>query len=342
MDSYTLITGGLGFIGSHTTCSFLEKGYNNILILDNLCNSKIEVFDNIKTLHPDKTIVFINTDITCKNDTEEIFRKYNINTVIHMAGLKSVSESFESPLKYYYNNVLGTLNILNLMEKYNCRNFIFSSSATVYGNEQIPFSEETPIGNGITNPYGNSKYLVENILKDIKNLNIIILRYFNPIGAHPSGLLGENPKGIPNNIFPYIMKVARNQINPQFDSVYNKVKIFGSDYNTHDGTGVRDYIDINDLAEAHVASYSKFCINNNTFNLNIFNIGTGKGVSVLELIRTFEKVSNVNIPYEFNQRRDGDLDEVYAKIKSETYEILNWSPKKTLEDSCRNAWNYIK
>jgi UDP-glucose 4-epimerase len=257
-----------------------------------------------------------------------------INTIIHFAALKSVSESIQKPELYYKTNITGTLNLLDMMKKYNCNNLIFSSSATVYGNQNYPVSEESNTGKGITNPYGRTKYIIEEVLKDYsianKEFNIIILRYFNPVGAHPSGLIGEDPNGIPNNLCPYLLKVAEKKI--------EKLMIYGMDYDTEDGTCKRDFIHVVDLAKAHVAAVNNI---NKLPNINIYNVGTGTSVSVLEFVLEFQEVNKVNIKYDFGNRRDGDLPIVYAevnKIKNE----LGWVAEKTLKDICKDSYNFVK
>jgi UDP-glucose 4-epimerase len=345
---YTLITGGLGFIGSHTVVQLILSNYN-VIIVDNLCNSKIQVLDNIKQICNNcQSLVFFNYDINNIDLIESIFSKYAIENIIHFAAFKSVSESIHNPLMYYTNNINTTLNLLTLCKKYKTDKFIFSSSATVYGTECSPLSETSKIGNGITNPYGQTKYFVEKILEDFNNSNtdtrIVILRYFNPVGAHISGLIGENPNGIPNNLMPYIIKVAvenakKNENDKITSNIYSTLKIYGNNYKTLDGTGVRDFIHVEDLACAHLKSIEYLNINKN-IKYDIFNIGTGKGTSVLELVNTFMKVNNVVIPYEFYPNREGDIDCVFCDtIKSNT--LLKWKTTKTLEDMCYDAYNYI-
>lgn len=328
---FILITGGLGFIGSITASYLAINGYQNIVILDNLHNSNIKIYYQLKNLHPETNFIFYEGDIRDGFKLKEIFENHKINTVIHMAALKSVKESFEKSIDYYDVNVLGTINLLNYMKQYNVKKLIFSSSATVYGSSSPPLTESSQTGIGITNPYGKTKYMIENILLDSKDFDIVILRYFNPIGAHKNQLLGENPNNYPNNIFPCILGATYGKL--------PAITIFGTDYNTLDGTCIRDYIDINDLAEAHVASV-KYLENNN--GIDIFNIGTGFGTSVFELINTFENSNNIKVPYIFGNRRDGDLDCIYASINTETFEKLQWFPKYDLVDSCINGWNFYK
>lgn len=321
---YCLITGGLGYIGSHTIVKLIENNYT-VVILDNLANSNIDVIDKIESITNVKPI-FIKGDIQDRIILNKIFANYHINFVIHFAGLKSVNESVSQPLKYYNNNVYGTINLLTTMNKHNCKKLIFSSSATVYGDQQYPVNELAETGKGITNPYGQTKYQIENILKDLytsdTNWSIIILRYFNPIGAHESGLLNENPQNVPNNLFPYIIRVAERK--------YDKLKIFGNDYDTIDGTCVRDYIHVSDLADGHIAALNK--INDN--GLYIYNLGTGVGVGVLELIKAFEKVNGVTVPYEIVSRRIGDLPCVYADV-SKAKQELGWQTKLSIDDCVR-------
>ncbi len=331
-----LVTGGLGFIGSHTIVELIKQNYKDIIIVDNLINSKISVLEKINQLTNSNKIKFIELDILDKINLEKVFEKNNIDTIIHFAALKSVSESIKLPDKYYKNNIEGTLNLLNLMKKYNCKNFIFSSSATVYGEQIYPVDEKSITGVGITNPYGKTKYFVEEIIKDYSKaypeLNFVVLRYFNPVGAHESGLLGEDPNDIPNNLSPFILKVAIGEL--------EKLTIFGSDYNTSDGTCIRDFIHVIDLAEAHIYSVNAL-VEKKIDGLKIYNVGTGKGTSVLEFIRTFEKVNNTKINYVFGPRREGDLESVYSKA-DKIYEELRWKSKKDIKDVCIDSYKFIK
>jgi UDP-glucose 4-epimerase len=322
-----LITGGFGYIGSHTVVELLQENYN-VIIIDNLCNSKMNVSIKIKHITKNDTFKTYIGDILDYELLDKIFLNENIDAVIHFAGLKAVGESVSNPIKYYENNVSGTVHLLKVMEKYNVKNLIFSSSATVYGNNKPPFTESNITGLNITNPYGRSKYLIEEILKDLKDWNIFCLRYFNPIGSHKSGIMGDDPNGIPNNLMPYILRVANKQ--------YTHLNIYGNDYNTIDGTGVRDYIHVVDLAKAHVKALDKF-----SKGFNIVNLGTGKGTSVLELIHIFEKVNNVKIPYIVCNRRDGDIDVCYCDT-TKSKEILDWTAELTIEDMCKDSWNFIK
>lgn len=326
---YILVTGGLGYVGSHFISYYLQQSNTlDIIIIDNLNNSKNEVLDNLRIL-TNKKILFFCFDLA-NNITEidNIFKTFEIYTVIHCAGLKSVYESIAYPLTYYKNNIISTLNLLEIMYNNKCHNIIFSSSATVYGTSILPLTEDSEVGNGITSPYGKSKYFQEEIIKDFcysnQNFKAVIFRYFNPIGEHVSGLLPENPKNIPNNIFPYICKVARKEL--EF------LNIFGSDYNTKDGTCVRDFIDIEDLSNAHIEVINKF--GSVKYGVNIYNIGRGQGTTVLDLIHSFESANNINLNYKFAERRQGDRDIVYCncdKIKKE----IGWSAKKNLQESCK-------
>lgn len=324
-----LVTGGCGYIGSHTTVRLLETG-NEVIIVDNLVNSKKETLDNIKKI-TGKSVTFYQEDLCNLESLEKIFLENEIDAVIHFAGLKAVGESVEIPLRYYQNNLVSTMNLLYCMEKYHVNKLVFSSSATVYGSPKtLPILEDFPLST--TNPYGTTKLMIENILTDVykanNNLDITILRYFNPIGAHKSGLLGEDPNGIPNNLMPYIVKVAFNEL-----PVLN---IFGSDYDTVDGTGVRDYIHVMDLAEGHILA-----LNNKKKGLKIYNLGTGKGTSVLELVNMFSKVNNVKVNYKIVDRRPGDIASCYASSKK-AFDELGFKCQYTIEDMCRDSYNFVK
>ena len=324
--TYILVTGGLGFIGSHTVLELLDKQYK-IIIIDNLSNSSKDV------LKVFKNILFFQIDLRNHLQLENLFVKYRISAVIHFAALKAVGESITSPLQYYDNNICGTMNLLEIMKKHDCKKIIFSSSATVYGENTYPVTEESAVGIGLTNPYGRTKYMVEQILNDLynsdKNWSITILRYFNPIGAQPDGLLGENPNDKPNNLFPYLLKVSTNKL--------PVLTIFGNDYETTDGTCVRDFIHVVDLARGHVKALEQ--INENDPKLRVYNLGTGKGTSVKELIRIFEKVNNVVLKQKYSARREGDLPCVYANTHKANTE-LGWNCIYTLEDMCKHGYNY--
>jgi len=335
-----LITGGTGFIGSHTVVELLENNYRCIIV-DNLVNSSRDVVERICQITGKKNLEFKNIDLCNCNNLELIFRDYKIEGVIHFAGLKAVGESVMQPVNYYENNIVSTLNLLKMMKKYEVKKLIFSSSATVYGNAPVPMTEKSAIGNGITNPYGMTKYMIELILKDFcksdPSFKIMSLRYFNPVGAHPSGLIGENPNNIPNNLMPFLLKVAyQNNLGNFLGEAFKEVKIFGNDYDTRDGTGLRDYIHVVDLAKAHVKAYEKL-----GEGYDYVNLGTGEGTTVLEMIEIFEKVNNVKIPYTIVERRDGDLAKVYCNpLKAK--ELLGWVVEKSLEDMCRDSWNFQK
>jgi len=327
---YILVTGGLGFIGSHCCVELLNSNYD-IIVVDNNSNSKPEIIGKINEI-TGKKLIFYKIDLLNINDLEIIFKQYNIWAVIHFAASKAVNESISKPLMYYENNIITTINLLKLMDKYNCKKIIFSSSATVYGNQISPMNENMETGRSITNPYGKTKFFIEEILKDLhisdNTWSIVILRYFNPVGSHQSGLIGEDPIGIPNNLFPHILRSING----------GTIKIFGNDYNTNDGTCIRDFIHVVDLARGHLSAISILNIN----GIHIYNLGTGCGTSVLELIKTFEKVNNIKINYEFAPRRKGDTDKVYADVSKANKE-LNWKTVKTLEDICRDGFNfYIK
>lgn len=328
-----LITGGAGYIGSHTVVELLNKN-EDLILIDNFYNSKRKALENIKKI-TNKDFKFYEMDYTDINLLEKVFEENKIDAVIHFAGYKAVGESVEKPIEYYQNNVSGTLNLLSVMKKHNVKKIIFSSSATVYGVPQkLPITETDKVG-GTTNPYGTSKLFIEQILKDLYNSDntwsIAILRYFNPVGAHTSSLIGEDPNGIPNNLMPYILKVATGE--------KPKLNVFGNDYETKDGTGVRDYIHVVDLAKGHIKALEK--INKEKQGLFIYNLGTGKGYSVLEMIKTFEKVTGQKINYEITERRPGDVAECYAD-STKAQKELNFTCEKTLEDMCKDAWNFVK
>ncbi|NLM04380.1 MAG: UDP-glucose 4-epimerase GalE [Clostridiales bacterium] len=324
-----LVTGGLGFIGSHTVVELIENGYE-VIIADNLINSKIEVLDKLHEITGVKPI-FYEIDVTDEDKLEEIFSSHEINGVIHFAGLKAVGESVEKPLEYYYNNVVSTMALSKMCIKYGVGKFVFSSSATVYGDQPSPLREDMELKE-TTNPYGETKAMSERILMDVAKANkgfaVSLLRYFNPIGAHKSGLIGEDPNGIPNNLMPYVAKVAKGEL--------DELNVFGDDYDTIDGTGVRDYIHVVDLAKGHVKA-----IENLSKGINIYNLGTGRGTSVLELVNTFIRVNNVDVPYKIVDRRPGDVAICYAD-PSKAERELGWKATLNLEDMVRDTWNFAK
>lgn len=321
-----LITGGLGYIGSNTCKILLEKGFS-VVIIDNLSNSKIDVLDKLKKIS--KNVKFYVDDI--RENISHIFKENVIDLVIHFAGLKSVNMSIREPLEYYDNNVVGTINLLFHMKQNNVKKIIFSSSCTVYGEQKYPVDENAETGKNITNPYGKSKYIIEQILNDFyvsdNNWCMYILRYFNPVGADSEGLFGEDPNDIPNNLFPYILGTASGK--------YEKLFIFGGDYDTNDGTCVRDFIHVQDLAEGHIA-----CINKMEKGLHVYNLGTGKPTSVLEFVNCFERVTGVCVEHEIVGRRDGDLEYVYANA-DKAYRELGWKCERNLQDVCIDGWKYV-
>lgn len=325
-----LVTGGLGFIGSHTVVELLNENYD-VVVVDNLYNSKEDVAEKIEKI-TGKTFKLYKYDLLEKEKLEEIFKENKIDSVIHFAGYKAVGESVKKPLIYYSNNLISTINLLEVMQKYEIKNIIFSSSATVYGDPGTPRYTENMERGKTTSPYGTTKAMIEKMLEDLytsdNSWNITLLRYFNPVGAHESGLIGEEPNGIPNNLMPYIMKVASGKL--------EELNVFGNDYPTPDGTGVRDYIHVVDLAKGHVCALDKM-----KKGLNVYNLGSGKGVSVLELVETFKKVNNIDVKYKIVERRAGDLAEYYAD-PSKALKELNWKTEKSLEDICRDSWNYEK
>ena len=325
-----LVTGGAGYIGSHTVVELQNAGFETVVI-DNLSNSSRESLKRVEEL-TGKPVRFYKADIRDRAALDSIFTENRIDSVIHFAGLKAVGESVSKPVEYYDNNLCGTLTLIEAMRDANVRNIVFSSSATVYGNPAfVPITEECPKGNP-TNPYGQTKSMLEQILSDIykadNTWNVILLRYFNPIGAHASGRIGENPNGIPNNIMPFITQVAVGRI--------DHLNVFGNDYKTHDGTGVRDYIHVVDLAIGHVRAIEKLKENP---GLKVYNLGTGKGYSVLDLVKAFEKASGVHIPYEIAPRRSGDIDECFADA-SKAEKELHWKARYDIEDMCRDSWNW--
>lgn len=322
-----LVTGGLGFIGSHTVVELIKNNHT-VIVVDNLVNSKVEVIEKIMSITGVKP-VFYPIDVTNEKDVEKIFKNHQVEGVLHLAGLKSVGESIEKPLEYYFNNVVSTIVLSRTGMKYGVEKFVFSSSAAVYGEQNLPLMEEMELKKS-ENPYAETKLMSERLLTDIANVNkdfsVSLLRYFNPVGAHRSGLIGEQPKGSPNNLMPLIVKVAKGES--------EKIYIYGDDYDTIDGTGVRDYIHVVDLAKGHVVA-----IEGENKGAQIYNLGTGKGTSVLELINTFMKVNNIKIPYEIVGRRAGDIASSFAD-PSRAEQELGWKAELSIEDMVRDAWNY--
>ena len=324
-----LVTGGTGFIGSHTVVELLNAGYN-VVVLDNLVNSSKESLERIKKI-TGKSVKFYEDDLLDMEALQNIFEKENISSVIHFAGLKAVGESCQIPLAYFNNNITGTINLVMAMEKYNVKSLVFSSSATVYGKpESVPIREDFPLS--VSNPYGRTKLIIEDMLRDIykadKSWDIALLRYFNPIGAHESGEIGESPNGIPNNLLPYVAKVAIGEL--------EAVNVFGDDYDTPDGTGVRDYIHVADLAEGHIKALEKLSTHP---GLVTYNLGTGKGYSVLDIIHNFEKACGKEIPYKITDRRPGDIDMCYADPEKAMKE-LGWEAKRDIDKMCEDAWRW--
>lgn len=325
-----LVTGGAGYIGSHTCVELLNAGHE-VIVLDNLSNASEKSLDRVREI-TGKDLIFHKGDIRNRECLEKLFSNDNIDAVIHFAGLKAVGESVEKPWEYYDNNITGTLTLVDVMRKHGCKNMIFSSSSTVYGTpEQVPVTEQTPKG-ACTNPYGWTKSMLEQILSDIqfadKEWNVILLRYFNPIGAHQSGKIGENPNGIPNNLMPYITQVAVGKL--------EKLGVFGDDYDTPDGTGVRDYIHVVDLAVGHVAALQKIQEN---AGLKVYNLGTGVGYSVLDIVKNFEEATGVAIPYEIKPRRAGDIAENYANA-SLAKEEMGWEAQFGIREMCADSWRW--
>lgn len=324
-----LVTGGAGFIGSHTIVELLNEN-NEVIVLDNFCNSKPVVLDRIKKI-TGKDFKFYEADLLDYDAIDKIFEENKIDSVIHFAGLKAVGESVLQPLRYYHNNLTGTFNLCNVMQKHGAKRIVFSSSATVYGKpESVPIREDFPLST--TNPYGETKLMIERILKDLfvsdNEWSISVLRYFNPIGAHKSGLIGEDPKGIPNNLLPYITQVASGK--------REYLSVFGNDYNTHDGTGVRDYIHVVDLAKAHLKALARA---EKVTGIEYYNIGTGVGYSVLDIVNAYEKATGIKINYIIAPRRPGDIDECYAD-PTKAAEILGWKAEFNIEDMCRDSNNW--
>lgn len=327
-----LVTGGSGFIGSHTVVELLEAG-REVVVIDNLSNSSPAALKRVEEI-TGKQVVFYRADIRDREALEEVFAKEKIECCIHFAGLKAVGESVEKPWEYYDNNITGTLTLVDVMRKHNVKNIIFSSSSTVYGDpDSVPVTEESPLKK-CTNPYGSTKFMLEQILTDIQTAdpvwNVVLLRYFNPIGAHKSGRIGENPNGIPNNLMPYITQVAVGK--------RERLGVFGNDYDTPDGTGVRDYIHVVDLARGHVKALKKI---EEKAGLCIYNLGTGQGYSVLDVVKNFEEASGVKIPYEILPRRTGDIAANYADA-SKAFRELGWKAEYTLKDMCADSWNWQK
>lgn len=324
-----LLTGGAGYIGSHTCILLFQAGYN-VVVIDNLSNSNTEVFNRIEKICGKKP-EFVEADIRDEVALDILFSTYNIDAVIHFAGLKAVGESVEKPLLYYRNNVEGSLCLIEQMAKHNVKNIVFSSSATVYGDPaSLPITEDFPLS--ATNPYGQNKLMVEDILRDIsfadKDWNVVLLRYFNPVGAHESGLIGEDPNGIPNNLMPYVAQVAVGKL--------PHMNVFGDDYPTRDGSGVRDYIHVMDLASGHIKALEAL---DNQSGCQVYNLGTGSGYSVLEVIKTFEKISGKEIPYKITARRPGDIAECYAD-PALSKKVLNWQAEFGLNEMIRDHWNW--
>ena len=327
-----LVTGGAGFIGSHTVVELLNEGYG-VVVVDNLCNANSESLTRVEKI-TGKEVVFYEKDVRDEAAMTNIFKKHKIDWVIHFAGLKAVGESVRKPLEYYDNNLGSTFTLLKVMRKFSVKNIVFSSSATVYGNpERLPLTEDCKTG-GTTNPYGTSKLMQEQILSDLwvsdHDWNVVLLRYFNPVGAHASGLIGEDPKGIPNNLMPYVAQVASGKL--------KRIGVFGNDYPTPDGTGVRDYIHVVDLAKGHVAAINRLTGGN---GVHVYNLGTGNGYSVLDMIKAFSKACGKDLPYEIMPRREGDIPACYASSERAEKE-LGWKAQLDLNDMCRDQWNWQK
>lgn len=324
-----LVTGGAGFIGSHTCVELLEIG-EDLVIVDNFSNSSPKTLERIKEI-TGKDFKFYEVDLLDRENLEKVFEENDIESVIHFAGLKAVGESVQKPIEYYHNNITGTLILLDVMKKHNCKKIVFSSSATVYGSPKtVPIREDFDLST--TNPYGSTKLMIEQILGDVykadNEFSIVILRYFNPIGAHKSGLIGEQPNGIPNNLMPYITQVACG--------IRECLSVFGNDYNTHDGTGVRDYIHVVDLSLGHLKALEKA---RKEKGVHIYNLGTGKGYSVLDIVNAFEKANNVKVNYKIVDRRPGDIAICYAD-PTKAREELGWEATKDIEQMCKDAWNF--
>lgn len=325
---HILVTGGAGYIGSHTVVKLIEAGHD-VEIVDNLSNSSQEVISRIREI-TNVSVPLHVFDLEDKRRLRTVFKASQFDAVIHFAGLKAVGESSKEPLRYYRTNLDSTLSLLEVMKEHSVHKLVFSSSATVYGSAPVPYSETYPTGQGITNPYGQTKYIIEQILRDVAKANpaseFIVLRYFNPIGAHTSGRIGEAPQGTPNNLMPYITQVATGR--------REKVLIFGANYDTVDGTGVRDYIHVEDLARGHLAA-----LEHSKPGWKAYNLGSGKGTSVLELIEAFKKTTGISIPYEFVPRRPGDLPESYANAEK-AYNKLDWKTEKSIQEACADSWRW--
>lgn len=327
-----LVTGGTGFIGSHTVVELLNAGHD-VVIIDNLYNSKADVVEKIRKI-TGKEVAFYKKDCCDEDALEEIFNHHKIDAAIHFAGYKAVGESVKLPLKYYENNLMSTIALCKVMAAHNCKKLVFSSSATVYGGNNVaPYTEDMPLG-PTTNPYGSTKLMIEQILTDLHTADdawdIVLLRYFNPIGAHESGLLGESPNDIPNNLMPYIVKVANKEL--------PILHVYGNDYDTPDGTGVRDYIHVVDLAKGHVNAVQKTMEH---IGVDAYNLGTGKGSSVLDVVNTFARVNAIDVPYQIDPRRPGDIATCYASTEKAEKE-LGWKAEKNLEEMCKDSWHFLQ
>jgi UDP-glucose 4-epimerase len=336
MKDLVLVTGGTGYIGSHTCVELINSGYD-VVIVDNLDNSKIDSLDGIEQITGVRP-AFEQFDLCNKELLDKFFSKYpNLKAIIHFAAHKAVGESVNNPLKYYHNNIASLVNLLQLMDKYEVSNFVFSSSCTVYGQpKELPVTESAPTLPA-ESPYGNTKKISEDIIRDTMQakpkLNSIALRYFNPIGAHPTAIIGELPMGVPNNLVPFITQTAAG--------IHDYLKVFGDDYDTPDGSAIRDYINVNDLARAHVTAISRLLSSDNKSNYEFFNLGTGKGTSVLEMIKAFQKVTGLKLKYEIVDRREGDIEKVWADT-SFANDVLGWKASSTLEETIASAWNWEK
>lgn len=331
-----LVTGGAGYIGSHTCVELINSGYE-VIVVDNLYNSSEEAIKRVELITGSR-VKFYKNDLTDRAAVEKIFEENKIDAVIHFAGLKAVGESVSKPIEYYYNNLVGTLILTDVMRNHNVKNIVFSSSATVYGNpDRLPITEECDTGRGITNPYGQTKFMLEQILTDIyvsdNEWNVILLRYFNPIGAHESGRIGEDPNGIPNNLLPYVAQVAVGKL--------EKINVFGDDYDTPDGTGVRDYIHVVDLAKGHVKALDKIdeMLKEKEGGVKIYNLGTGHGTSVLEIIKAYEKAAGKSLPYVITKRRPGDIATCYADC-SKAEKELGWKAELDIDRMCEDSYRW--